>query len=226
MNQIISYAYEEDYNRKEKIHKKNVFLFWCNLFFSFSILIFSFSFYFIYNYNLAKNDSIAKQLTNSFNISKLYYTDENVEPEKVVLDNTYSTNTNIFSVIGIIQIDKIEISYHIISETSDELLKIAPCRFYGPNPNEVGNLCIAGHNYSDNRFFGKLNKLNNGDEITIYDSYGNSLDYVVYKKYEVHENDTSCTSQNTNGRKEITLITCNNFNNKRIIVKAVEKAIH
>ena len=40
--------------------------------------------------------------------------------------------------------------------------------------------------------------------------------------YEIEKNDMSCTSQNTNGKKEITLITCNNSNKKRFIVKARE----
>ena len=52
---------------------------------------------------------------------------------------------------------------------------------------------------------------------------GNVLSYSVYQNYEVAFNDTSCTSQQTNGKKEITLVTCNNRNNKRIIVKAIEK---
>ena len=34
--------------------------------------------------------------------------------------------------------------------------------------------------------------------------------------------DTSCTSQDTNGNKEITLVTCNNFNGNRLIIKAKE----
>ena len=43
-------------------------------------------------------------------------------------------------VIGIIKIDKIKLDYPILSDVSDELLKIAPCRFAGPLPNKIGNL--------------------------------------------------------------------------------------
>jgi len=103
---------------------------------------------------------------------------------------------------------------------SDELLKIAPCKFYGPYPNEIGNLCIAGHNYNNNLFFSNIYKLNIGDEINIYDSSNSLIKYYVYKKYETNKNDTSSTSQNTNGNKEITLVTCNNFNGNRLIIKA------
>ena len=38
--------------------------------------------------------------------------------------------------------------------------------------------------------------------------------------YETSNSDVSCTSQETFGFKEITLVTCNNFNRKRLIVKA------
>ena len=33
-------------------------------------------------------------------------------------------------------------------------------------------------------------------------------------------NDTSCTSQETSGNKELTLVTCNNLNGNRLIVEA------
>ena len=39
-------------------------------------------------------------------------------------------------------------------------------------------------------------------------------------KFEVDAEDLSCTSQLTNGRKEITLITCTNDSKMRVIVKA------
>ena len=80
------------------------------------------------------------------------------------------TGATDFSVIGIIKIDSIKISYPILSKINDDLLKISPCRFYGPMPNQIGNLCIAAHNYNDNRFFSKLDKLQNNDIIYIYDA--------------------------------------------------------
>ena len=62
--------------------------------------------------------------------------------------------------------------------------------------------------------------LRNGDIIEITDTSGNTLRYSVYNKYEVIPEDLSCTSQLTNGRKEITLITCTNDSKMRVIVKA------
>lgn len=92
-----------------------------------------------------------------------------IQPQKLLLGNIYETKDNTFTVIGLIEIKKININYPIISSYNDELLKIAPCRFYGPMPNEVGNLCIAGHNYNSYKFFSKLKNLSIGDNVTIYD---------------------------------------------------------
>ena len=52
-----------------------------------------------------------------------------------------------YKIEGIIEIPKIGINYPVISKTSEELLKISVNKFHGPNPNEVGNYCIVGHNY-------------------------------------------------------------------------------
>ena len=88
---------------------------------------------------------------------------------------------------------------------------------------EIGNTCIAAHNYDDDRFFGNLNKLQIGDIIDIYMLDGSKVSYSVYTIYETVETDTSCTNQNTNGASEITLITCNNVNGNRVVVKAFKQ---
>lgn len=49
------------------------------------------------------------------------------------------------------------------------------------------------------------------------------MSYSIYTTYETDYDDLSCTNQDTNGKREITLITCNNIKNKRRVVKAVEK---
>lgn len=175
------------------------------------IILLSYWFYSFISIKHSKN--IYKSLLNTFNISQIY---SDVQDYTVVKLNNNTTA----SVIGIIEIPKINIKYPILSDISDELLKISPCRFYGPYPNQNGNLCIAAHNYDDNRFFGNLHKISIGDVINIYDINNLISNYIVYDKFESSENDTSCISQNTNLQKELTLITCNNVNKTRLIVKA------
>lgn len=128
----------------------------------------------------------------------------------------------IYYTIGIINIPSINVNYPILSTYTDELLKIAPCKFHGPNPNEIGNLCIAGHNYKNSKFFSKVPNLQLGDTIEITDLSGRMLTYTVYDKFIVNPDELECTSQLTDGKKEITLITCTNDNKQRHIIKARE----
>ena len=47
-----------------------------------------------------------------------------------------------------------------------------------------------------------------------------SMSFTVYDKFIVNPDELECTSQLTNGNKEITLITCTNDNKQRHIIKA------
>lgn len=124
-----------------------------------------------------------------------------------------------FRVAGGIRIPKININYPIVYETTDEYLKIAPAKLFGPEINEVGNFCIVGHNYKNEQFFSRLSELEINDKVYLMTNKGESLTYSVYDKYEVAETDLSCTSQDTNGNIELTLITCTNKKSNRLIVK-------
>ena len=131
-----------------------------------------------------------------------------------------------YSVDSFITIPKIGISYPVLSETSDELLEISVNRYWPEpaklKPNEVGNYCIVGHNYRNGKMFGRLSELEDGDIVQLEDTTGRTLQYQVYRKYVVEPTDTTCTSQLTNGRKELTLITCTNYGTQRLIVKCRE----
>ena len=131
-----------------------------------------------------------------------------------------AANGKTYNTVGSIKIPSININYPILSETTDKLLKVSVCKFWGANPNEVGNLCIAGHNYRNKKFFSKVPNLKVGDIIEITDLSGTKLKYKIYDKYTVKPDDVSCTSQLTNGKKIVTLITCTNDSKKRVVVKA------
>lgn len=133
------------------------------------------------------------------------------------------TNNNInYKIEAELNIPRLGINYPVIAETSDELLRISINKYFGPNPNEVGNYCIAGHNYITNQFFSRLKDIQNGDIIFLTDITNRRIKYVVYDKYVVNSDDVNCTSQLTDGKREITLITCTNINDERIVVKARE----
>jgi LPXTG-site transpeptidase (sortase) family protein len=133
-----------------------------------------------------------------------------------------------YMTIGTINIPKINVKYPILdgltdsTEETEDLLKISPTKFWGPELNEVGNFCIVGHNYRNTRFFSKVPTLESGDIIEITDLSGQTIQYKVYNKYQVEPTDVSCTTQLTNGKKEITLITCTDDSKYRVVVKARE----
>ena len=89
-------------------------------------------------------------------------------------------------------------------------------------PNHIGNLCIVGHNYKNTLMFSKLDILDKDDSIFVSDLNKNRKEYIIYDKYNINENDLTCT--NNSKSVEITLVTCNKNNNrKRIIIKAKMK---
>ncbi len=133
-----------------------------------------------------------------------------------------------YATIGTVNIPKINVTYPIIdgvtdsTEETEELLKISPTKFWGPNPNKVGNFCIVGHNYRNTRFFSKVPTLETGDIVQVTDLSGKTIQYKVYNKYQVDPTDVSCTTQLTNGKREVTLITCTDDSKHRVVVKARE----
>ena len=118
---------------------------------------------------------------------------------------------------------KLNINYPVIYETTDEYLKVAPTKLFGPEANEVGNFCIVGHNYKNKQFFSRLSELEKDDKVYLMSNQGKKLTYYVYDKYEVNEKDLSCTSQDTNGNIELTLITCTTKKKNRLVVKCRAK---
>ena len=136
---------------------------------------------------------------------------ETEEVEEVKAPKTapfVAENGQTYEKIGTVAIPSLNIEYPILATLSDELLKVSVAKYWGGEPNEVGNLCILGHNYKNAKWFGKLSTIQKDAIIQITDLKGRTLDYKVYETAIVDPNDTSCTSQLTNGNIEVTLITC------------------
>ena len=211
MNQIL-FTKDLFVIKRKKLHIKFKIIFW--IFFLLSLI---FIFYFILlKYYSIKRIKISDNMKISYQIQSLY---SSIPNNQTISSPIFKVNT---FVIGLVEIPKINLTYPILSNTSNENLKISPCYFYGANPNTIGNMCIAGHNYSNNSMFGKLYLLELNDIIYIYDLNGTKKEYIVYDYFDVDPTDKSCLSQNTSGNCEITLITCSILNDKRYIIKAKE----
>ncbi len=194
----------------QKSNKRNY-----KLIFSISIsIVFILIFYLLFSYfgKLIQKERTDK-LIDKYHITSLYSSNNHYDAIKL---------SNEISIIGLIEIPAINLSYPILSNSNEALLKISVCRFSGPFPNRDGNLCIAGHNYRNNMMFSKLYKLKINDSIYITDLNNVRLEYVIYEKYKVKQSNLDCTSNTANA--QVTLITCNENNNKeRIVVKAKVK---
>ncbi len=151
--------------------------------------------------------------------------EENENAGAIETTNEYTTEDGgtKYSAEAIVNIPTLGIEYPVLSTWSDELLKISVNKLWGPAPNEVGNYVIIGHNYKSGKMFGKLKNINIGDIIELTDTTGRTIKYVVSEKYNIEPTDVNCTSQLTNGKRKITLVTCSYSGSKRLVVQGYEQ---
>ena len=141
--------------------------------------------------------------------------EQNVEKEYI------ETEFKGYKVCAKLNIPIINLETYVLEEYSKQALLTSVTKFYGGEPNKVGNFCIAGHNYGPTNMFQNIKKLKVKDEIFLTDTNGNRFKYLIYDMYTVLPNETRCLSQKTNGNTELTLITCTPDSERRIIVKAI-----
>lgn len=125
MNQIL---FNYDYYYKKKLifdKKKKIYLY---IFILTIIIIIVILTYIIYNkYKIQKENLISEKLKEAYQIATMY---------KNPTSNSQNTSnysaiqlSNKISIIGLIEIPKINISYPILAESDENLLKISVCRF-------------------------------------------------------------------------------------------------
>ena len=119
-----------------------------------------------------------------------------------------------------LSIPAINLNTYVFTNYDVEAMWICPTKYFGPNANEVGNYCIAAHNYNKANMFNNIINLQKGDNIYLTDNTHGKVNYKVIDIYKAYPNDTEALSQQTNGKTCITLITCSDYSSKRIIVKA------
>ncbi|MCI9245922.1 MAG: sortase [Clostridia bacterium] len=240
MNQIL--ATEKLYvtpelKRKRVIYKVEFFL-------SIFLICLLFSYYVYAEYDRSKTAEVSQEILAQLEYNREDTTVKQADDDVIVVvlnkeeedkhNEERNTRPNIdtatyiskdgvkYTTESVLKIPKIGIEYPVLSETSPDLLYVSINKYWGPEPNEVGNYCIVGHYYESGIMFGKLHKLKNGDIAELTDLSGRKIKYQVYDKYVVEPTDTSCTSQMTNGKKELTLITCTNYGKQRLVIKLRE----
>ena len=128
-----------------------------------------------------------------------------------------------FVQVGNITIGKTGLSSPVLEKATKPAIEVAVAIQAGPGLNEIGNTVIAGHNYRNGTLFSDNKNIKVGDKITIKDTTGRTITYVVYEKYETDPQDASYINRDTDGKREITLYSCNDDSSMRIIIKAREQ---
>ena len=244
MNQILvteKLYITPELRRKKKMYKIQFFL-------SVFLVCLLFSYYIYADYDRNKSEEVSREILEGIKTVSVQPTptpkdttvkrydgmiviaiddEETQQPEPVQTQNLsseyVSEDGTVYSVDATLNIPSLDINYPILSDWSEELLKISLNKYWGPEPNEIGNYCIVGHNYRSGKMFGQLPAIANGDIIELTDTkYGRTVRYEVYDRYQIDPTDTACTSQLTGGKREITLITCKEYGTQRLVVKARE----
>lgn len=188
------------------------------------ILILSILFFILFNIQSEENkkqeiivEKVDSQIyENYINNNEKQSTDKVKIVEKEEIESEFKG----YKVSSKLYIPKINLETYVLEEYSTKALLTSVTKFYGSNPNQIGNFCVAGHNYGPENMFQNVKKLSINDEIYLTDIEGNKMKYVIYDIYTVLPNNTKCLSQKTNGEIELTLITCTFDSEKRIIIKA------
>lgn len=215
MNQILQTNFNQKSNRNSelKLYQKIISLHYRFKTFFLLSVIFAVLSIGIFSYNTLKilqSEKLSNTLVHNYSTLQLYSQDDPFNIPVANLEN---------NLIGTIKIPAIHLSYPFFSRLDNESLRISPCRFHGNMPPTNSNLCIAGHNYDNGKFFSNLSTLKKGDIIHIETNH-QDFSYSIFDMYEVSESDLSPIYEYSAGKKQLTLVTCNNINQKRLIVKA------
>ncbi len=126
------------------------------------------------------------------------------------------------TVLGIIEIEKIDLIYAVVEGTKDENLGVAIGHMKNTAAfGQPGNCALAGHRGGiSGPYFKKIDKLKKGDLIKLTDANGTVYSYYVTESFVVDPSEVWVAENNTE-EKMLTLITCENNSTKRLIVRAI-----
>ena len=119
-----------------------------------------------------------------------------------------------YDIDGVLSIHSLGLELPILSQYSEDLLKISPCIYQGLGGSDPDRLVIAGHNYRAH--FGRLGKLVPGDQITYRSLDKVETQFQVTELVEIGEDDIDLLE---NGDWDLTLLTCNLDMSRRLLVR-------
>lgn len=136
--------------------------------------------------------------------------DEPVEDEPAALSADFVYDGYRF--IGYLTIPSLDLELPVMSSWSYDGLSLSPCRYTGSAIS--GDLVIAAHNYDCH--FGRLSRLDPGDEVRFTDMRGHTYRYRVVLTDTLEPGDID---QMTSGEYALSLFTCNLTGSARVTVR-------
>ena len=169
--------------------------------------------------NITKNETVQENVSLQIDVNQIESTNTATTGNmKNLAKQTYKG----FTVVGKIEIPAIKANYPILDRATPESMKPSVGLLYGVGLNQVGNTVIAGHNYRNGTFFSNNKNLQLGDVVYITDLDGNRIKYTIYNIYVTASNDFEYATRDTAGKREITLTTCTDDVNSRLVIWAKE----
>lgn len=114
--------------------------------------------------------------------------------------------------VGMIEIPALDIKLPVTSTFTYELMKVAPCRYYGTPYKK--NMVIAAHNSWYH--FGRLNTLKAKNKVIFTDAAGNRF---VYRVDAIEVLRPNSVKDVTSGKWPLTLFTCTLDAQNRVVVR-------
>lgn len=114
-----------------------------------------------------------------------------------------------YEIAGNIEIPKTNIDIPILSKATSSSMQLSVVIMYGVGLNNIGNTVISGLRNTDGSLFGNNDKLSRGDIFYVTDQTGKKVSYEIYSIGNFKASDTSYYVRDTEGKREITLVTEN-----------------
>ncbi len=180
-----------------------------------SILIYSYN-----NYKIYKIEKETEQVIETIFHEEIPTPEVEVVTEETIPETPKKTEIKLTNnYLGYIELSNYGIKRLITTGTDKSTLDkglVGTLSVSAGIDDEFGNLILAGHSVSNT--FQKLHYMNIGEEIKIA-SHKSTYTYKITEKHTINDNDMSFFYK-VEDKKILTLITCKNNGNQRLIVIA------
>ena len=154
-------------------------------------------------------ETLNTDIENIANNNETQTSEQNTQEDEIVVAD---------GIFAVIDIPSVGVRGKVVQGTDDETLKNYIGMFKGCNlPGEYGNFCVAAHNNIYTEIFRNLHKVVTGDKIRVITREYEYV-YLVRSVNEIAPTQTDVLDPNY-AKKEITLITCTDMGQSRIVVK-------